>query len=177
MKKILLLLVFLAINNTLIFSQTECLLTQDLQIQFTDNPPQTSCFNVDTVQKYCTTIYVKVNVHFFLNDNCQGIVATAAGVNVDLTPQNAFQLADNLITDANNFLQSISDNESLLNYQWNTDAHGTVNSGPQCIPIRYVLSGVKIHCNTNAQNTGISFNDFDAFEVNGSSEMNIYCKC
>jgi hypothetical protein len=156
------------------FSQSDCLLTPELEAQFTDNPPGTSCFNVDSVQKYCTTIYVKVNVHFFLNDNCQGNVATASGVNVDLSPQNAFQLADNLISDANAFFQSISDNASGLNYQWNTESHNTVNSGPQCIPIRYVLSGVKIHCNTNAQNTVTNFTDFNSFEVNGSSEMNIY---
>ena len=132
------------------------------------------CFDIEYVQENCIPVYINVNIHFFLDDNCQGNIATAPGVPANLNPTNAFELAENFINTSNNFFETMSDNTQSLNYQWNTEAHGATTTTSQCIPIRYVLKGVQIHCNTNAQSTGLSFADFNGSFTNGGSEINIF---
>jgi hypothetical protein len=68
----------------------------------------------------------------------------------------------------------MSQNLEGLNYQWNTQYHNTPATTSQCIPFRFVLKGVRIHCNSNAQSTFAVFNDFDNFFTNEGSEINIF---
>ncbi len=136
--------------------------------------PSDHCFDIEYVQDNCIPVYINVNVHFFLDDNCQGNIATAPGVNANLNPTNAFEIAEQIINDANAFFEGMSSNSQGLNYQWNTEAHGATTTSSQCIPIRYVLKGTRIHCNTNAQSTGLSFSDFNNSFVNGGTEINIF---
>jgi len=132
------------------------------------------CFDIEWVQENCVPVYINVNVHFFLDDNCQGTIASADYVDGNLNPQNAFNLAETMINDANQFFETMSENPEGYNYQWNSDDHGLPPGEPQCIPIRYVLNGVRIHCDSDAQNTSINFSDFDSYEVNGDNQINIY---
>jgi len=82
-----------------------------MEQEFTETTsPMNYCFDIGWVQANCVNVYVNVNVHFFLDDNCEGTVATAPGVSGDLTPQNAFYLAEKMIDDANAFLQAMSEN-------------------------------------------------------------------
>jgi hypothetical protein len=170
MRTLLITLALLALSLRTSYSQINCELSQEMEQEFTETTsPMNYCYDIGWVQANCVNVYVNVNVHFFLDDNCEGTVATAPGVSGDLTPQNAFYLAEKMIDDANAFLQAMSENN-----QWNSQYHNTPVTGPQCVPIRYVLSGVRIHCNSAAQSTGVSFNDFNPFEVNGASEINVY---
>ena len=61
------------------------------------------CFDIEFVQDNCIPVYINVNVHFFLDDNCQGNIATAPGVTGNLNPTNAFEIAEQMINDANAF--------------------------------------------------------------------------
>lgn len=61
------------------------------------------CFDIEYVQENCIPVYVNVNVHFFLDDNCQGNIATAPGVTANLNPNNAFEIAEQMVNDANAF--------------------------------------------------------------------------
>lgn len=140
--------------------------------------PSDHCFDIEYVQDNCIPVYINVNVHFFLDDNCQGSIATAPGVTANLNPTNAFELAEQMIIDANAFFETMSDNPQGLNYQWNTEAHGATPTSSQCIPFRYVLKGTYIHCDTEAQTTtqflSQGFNDYYQYFTNGGSEVNIF---
>ena len=132
------------------------------------------CFDIDSIQINCTPVYINVNVHFFLNDNCEGNMATAPGVSGNLNPLNAFKLSEDYINNANAFYETMSNNNLGLNYQWNAVANGADSTVAQCIPFRYVLKGVRIHCNSNAQSTNTIFTKFNNFFINSDSEINIF---
>jgi hypothetical protein len=73
---------------------------------FSPDYPSTAtepCFNIDSVQANCVPIYINVNVHFFLDDNCEGKLATAPYVTANLNPTNAFNIAEQLIQKSNLF--------------------------------------------------------------------------
>ena len=116
-------------------------------------------------------IYVRVNIHFFLDDNCEGTVAYGNATTLDLNPENAFALAEQAINDANDFMEDISDNEP-----WNQAENGAEVTGPQCVPVRYVLSGVYVHCSSDAQLiTGFGFfDDNPGFFENQNTEINLF---
>jgi len=176
MKKSLYALIFLTLSIGLVNAQHLCSLPDGLDGDISESNGLSSdfCFDVDWVQENCIPVYINVNVHFFLDDNCEGTVGAAPSVDENLSASNAFTLAENLINDANDFFETMSENPQGLNHQWNTDEHGAEPTEAQCIPIRYVLDEVYIHCDSDAQNTGVSFSDFNSFEENGSSVMNIY---
>lgn len=132
------------------------------------------CFDIDSVQIKCTPVFINVNIHFFLDDNCEGNIATGNGVSENLNPLNAFKLAEDYINNANAFYETMSNNNQGLDHQWNAEAHGAVPTEAQCIPFRYVLKGVRIHCNSNEQNTNVIFDKFNNFFTNSSSEINIF---
>ncbi len=131
------------------------------------------CFDIEFVQDNCIPVYINVNVHFFLDDNCQGNIATAPGVTGNLNPTNAFEIAEQMINDANAFFEGMSSNSQNLNYQWNTQAHGATATEAQCIPIRYVLSGTRIHCKSSSQDiSGVG--EVSSLFANGGSEINVF---
>ncbi len=160
-----------------IFAQSDdhfvCGLSPEMEQELTGPlPPALDiCFDISFVQETCTFVYINVNVHFFLDDNCEGEIATVPGVQGDLSPQNAFQLAEDMIQDANTFLEVMSNNGEG---QWFAAQHDAEVTTPQCVPVRYVLSGVEIHCDTDAQSTGINFSEFNGYITNGTSEVNIF---
>ncbi|MFK8105270.1 MAG: T9SS type A sorting domain-containing protein [Saprospiraceae bacterium] len=132
------------------------------------------CFDLEYVQENCIPVYVKVNVHFFLDDNCEGALAVGPSGPSNLTPEAAFQTADDMVANANAYFALASTNSQNKNQQWNAATHGAVVTSAQCIPIRYVLSGVRIHCDSDAQTTGVSMSDFLPYYTNAASEVNIF---
>lgn len=173
MKRISNISVLLITLINLNYAQVNCELTPALEQEIPNvaASPMDFCFDVEWVQENCIPVYINVNVHFFLDDNCQGNIGVADYVQGNLTQQNAFNLAEAMINDANDFFEVMSENDQG---QWNSAAHSTTETDPQCIPIRYVLNGVYIHCDSDAQNTNNNFSDFNSYEVYGSTTMNIY---
>lgn len=129
------------------------------------------CFTVNDVQSNCTKIWVKINMHFFVNDDCSGILNPIHPEIDTNTIRTAYQKADDLI---NWFNSKLENNHE----QWNQISLWGINTvqPAQCNPIRYALSGVYVHCNSTARNTsGTNLPYFkDNFAVNLSSEFNAF---
>jgi len=120
----------------------------------------------------CEIFYIKTNVHFFLDDNCEGDLAYIPGATINLSPENAFNLAEQMINDANHFYDEVNERE---NAQWNQDFHGLPITDHQCIPVRYVLCGVQVHCDTDAQDIpNLSDNRITPYFTNEDSEINVF---
>jgi hypothetical protein len=102
-----------------------------------DNPNYDFYCPSQYIIESCGLIYISVNVHFFVTDDCQG--TTAASRAQDRKEQEDTYLeAEKLINRANRYNEGISDN-----LQWNQAVHGaTVTTAPQCVPFRYVLEAV-----------------------------------
>lgn len=131
--------------------------------------PEHHCFNVDSIIDNCITVYLNVNIHFFVNDDCSGELATSSAQGGDKSIGNAFTIGQTLIDEANQYLNDIGSNTT-----WNVDDHGGIPDTTECIPIQFVLNGVHVHCDASSKSTNLSFNDFDPYEINGSTELNIY---
>ena len=111
-------------------------------------------------------------MHFFLDDNCEGALSFENNPGGDeFSPENAFTLADELIDNANNFNEVINQN---MQKQWHQAEHGALVTDFQCIPTRYVLCGVQIHCDTDAQDIITSFSELNGYTINNTSEINIF---
>jgi hypothetical protein len=145
---------------TFTFSQEETRLCGNEEVKPNETPqnnPENACFNVDLVIQNCTPVYIRMNFHFFTDDACTGNVQIT-----NATQASAYKTAEQAINDANN---TLANNQQ----QWN----GTTTE-IQCNPIRYVLSGVYIHCKTNALG-GFSTPTLHAnYGVNITSEINVY---
>jgi hypothetical protein len=165
---ILISIIFCSFN---LYSQEDCYISPEQQADL-EGPTEESevpCFNINYVMENCTPIYINVNVHFFLDDNCQGNLAFGAGQggNLNLSPQNAFDLGEEIVNTANNFITDIADNQ-----QWNQEYNGATFSEPQCMPVQYVLNGTYIHCNTDFQNNDNQL--ASTYAVNEGNEINIF---
>jgi len=139
---------------------------------FTEYTPlfTNDCFEVDDVQSNCTKVWVKVNVHFFLEDDCSGTLDPSG--HDPATMEDAYEKADDLI---NNWFNSKLENN---HQQWNQISMWGIDTvqPAQCNPIRYVLSGVHVHCNSTARDTGAYYLSYfiNNFAVNPASEFNVF---
>ncbi|GAB4495560.1 MAG: hypothetical protein OHK0019_24970 [Saprospiraceae bacterium] len=117
----------------------------------------THCFDVEQVFANCDPVYIRVNFHFFVNDNCNG------NLQVSGTPQHtATIIAKNLVNQAND---ALANNQ----IQWQMPGATTV-----CNPMRYVLRGVYTHCKTNATGGYSTPTLHNIYGVNTTSEINVY---
>jgi len=129
------------------------------------------CFVVNDVQNNCTKIWVKINIHFFVEDDCSGTINPTRPDLDTNTIRTAYQKADDLITWFNYKLE-------INHQQWNQISLWGIDTvqPAQCFPIRYALSGVYVHCNSTARNTSGTHVEYfrDNFGVNVSSEFNAF---
>ncbi|HMQ62414.1 MAG TPA: hypothetical protein PKE06_17180, partial [Flavilitoribacter sp.] len=103
------------------------------------------CFTVQTIFDNCTKIWLRVNIHFFLDDNCEGTL-DPLGIET-ISPEQAYEVAESLINSANDRLENNRE-------QWNQAPWGVPPDQTRyCVPFRYLLSGVYVHCSTTATNT------------------------
>ncbi len=134
-----------------------------------DYVPQSACFDPDDVFDQCLQVWVRVNIHFFLDDDCEGNLAMGSCDSCNTAPENAAALAEELIQRANAFADSMSDNHPFPNELTYT---GTIQPyTPPCFPVRFLLKGVHIHCNSDLQE--ISGGNLEHLWVNPESEINI----
>lgn len=67
------LLVLIAFFGQKVTAQTEyCEIIQPSQ---SANAASQPCFDIDSIFQNCIPVYVKVNFHYFVNDNCSGNVS------------------------------------------------------------------------------------------------------
>jgi hypothetical protein len=128
------------------------------------------CFDVDEIQESCTNVWIRVNVHFFVNTDCSGSIYPLPNVPYDM--ELAYSRAEQLINDCNNQLANTTINQWAQIPMWGVNTAKPI----QCCPIRYALSGVYIHCNTAAKNTSGSNPSWfrNNFGVNVDTEFNVF---
>jgi hypothetical protein len=98
-----------------------------------------------------------MNFHFFTSDDCLDTIQITRG-----RQQHAYKVAEALLNAANDFLANNK-------VQWN----GTTTEVPSN-PIRYVLSGVFIHCKSKATGGGNTPTLHSTYGANKNSEINVY---
>jgi hypothetical protein len=140
--------------------------TVEIESSFFGDP----CFGTDTID----AVYIRVVVHFFIDDECEGDMAAASNVSVDLDPKNTWIIARKMVDDANNHYITMSENPDELNHQWNSQYHGADPSPAHPIPIRYILMDVFIHCDTDAQITHIGPEKFENYLSDHLNCLNIF---
>ncbi len=103
------------------------------------------CFDVDYVAENCTPVWLRTQLHFFLEDDCSGTIDPLN--QADLSGDQAYVKAEALVLAAN---AALADN----NPQWNQVEWGVPESEEAaCIPYRYLLTGVSVHCDSEAKAT------------------------
>ncbi|HRG41335.1 MAG TPA: hypothetical protein PLC27_08035 [Saprospiraceae bacterium] len=117
------------------------------------------CFDVEELLANCengTKIYMRVNLHFFTNDNCEGNIQQT-----DIKQEDIFLKADEFIEEANKALEN---NQK----QW------IVGTTIPCNPLRYMLAGVYIHCRSNAIGGFDVEKLYNEYGINKSTEINYF---
>lgn len=131
-----------------------------------------NCFDVQTAFDECHLMYIRVNMHFFLDDNCENPQNPFFAQGFDSysfidDPYSCYLLAEDLINRANEDLENNQDQLGGENPFW-----GTVFNPAHCNPLRYVLTGVHLHCSSDAQsitNTELnSLNNLYGVDINTS---------
>ena len=157
-RKNLVLLVFLLVSmtsNTTIFGQNYIInLHDDIVQPLSENegsalPTIQNCLDVEDIVYNCTPVWIAVNVHVFLDDNCEGNIAISDGAfcqDCDLTAENVDVIIEDFIHRANQFAENISDN-----IPWTSEliavGQDPTTATAQCFPYRLLLKGIHVHCN------------------------------
>jgi hypothetical protein len=126
-----------------------------------NNTNTDDCLDFQNIIENCEIVWLRVNVHFFLDDNCEGEIAMGDKQccldnnlpylpDCDFTAENAHNLAESLISRANEFAENMSDNLPWGNEMIKIGLLPE-DAEAQCMPIRFLLDGVYLHCNSNAQ--------------------------
>lgn len=158
MRLLLLLLLLFAFDPSWINAQGfnyYCAWQQEPEPGSTGGAPP--CFDIQTILDSNYLIYIKINVHYFVKDDCMGLVQQT-----DLKQEEVYKNTKEVIKALNN---SIKDNQVQKN--------GSGKPAPW-IPIRFVLSGVYIHCETNAIAEYQTLNLNQKYGVNKDTEINFY---
>ena len=112
-------------------------------------------------------VYVKANIHFIVDDNCEGLTA---GVESDRIEQSAtFQKADDIIYYTNWYFSSISGSQ-----QFNQAVHGAAVTTPQCNGFRFILDEVFIHCDSDLQEISLGERILPHINQDDPSAYNVY---
>lgn len=106
------------------------------------------CFDVDYVLNNCTPIYIRVVVHFFVDDNCQGpiLIGDPWSILESYSVGEVYDIAEQLIDDANSFNEAIGRNTEW--YGQLSAVSPEDHSPQQCNPINFVLDDILIHCDS-----------------------------
>lgn len=107
----------------------------------------TSCYDdVSFIINDCSEVWVRTNLHFFVSDECTGLTGGRPGKRLD--QKDVFQKAQEYIDEVNFYLGRIGSN-----IQRNQAVWGATVTEPQCVPVRFHLDEVYIHCNSARQNS------------------------
>ena len=156
---------FLLLLPFLIKAQPTCIVIHDT---IPDRPEHHHCFNEQAIYDDCRTVYLKLNIHFFLDDNCEGSILFED--DPFTAQEEAYDLAERLINEANDMLGN-------NNQQWNQAWWGATETQPHCNPIQCLLKGVYIHCDTRAKNQGVNLINSSIglpFHRNLNTEINVF---
>ncbi len=115
------------------------------------------CLDVQSVFDSCTPVYIPINVHYFVKDDCEGFAQQTTFKQTEV-----YENSERMIKALNNQLAH------------NVPVKGSANPSAHCIPVRFVLSGVYQHCRTNAIAEYSTLQLNAQYGVNRDSEINFY---
>lgn len=115
------------------------------------------CFDLDSILDNDLIIYIKINIHYFVNDNCNGLVQQTG-----FKQEEVYKKTKDMFKELN---KSIANNE--------VQNGGSGNQAPK-IPFRFVLSGVYFHCETGAVAEYQTVELNKKYGVNKDKEINFY---
>jgi len=147
-------LIACSVFNTTMGQATCGFVPDTTQSGYPENPAD--CFSPLTgadIFEDCTPIYINVNAHVFVDNDCASDVQHLP----QTTQLEAYGWVENFIEQCNITLANNPD-------QWH------LNAPPACLPIRYVLNGVYMHCKTASSWLNIG----TGYHVNSGSEVNVY---
>lgn len=127
--------------------------------------PGDTCLNVKGIISNCQTLWIKVNIHLYVNDQCEGKLAMSSGVTYDTNLENAYSIAEDIINKSNLFAENISDNKPFQNE--------SIKLPPvaQCYPMRFLLKDVHVHCDNQRLTDKHNWNNQ---VVNQNDEINVF---
>jgi len=154
----------------------------EYEIRETSNRSDCLGLDVNDIINNCKEVWIGVNIHFFLNQDCEGEISGDKAwcyeylpdyyPGCDFSGYNLHNIAASMISRANAFAENISDNIPFPN-EFVKTGQSPANFQPQCFPLRFLLKGVHVHC---VDNTVLSNTFFQSLEVNPSQELNIFIK-
>ncbi len=115
------------------------------------------CFDVESVFDSCTPVYIRINVHYFVKDDCEGLAQQTY-----LQQSELYDNTERMIKALNNQLEH------------NVPVKGSASQVAHCIPIRFVLSGVYQHCESNAIAEYSTLQLNTKYGIHRESEINFY---
>ncbi len=121
-------------------------------------PPENpaNCFSPLTpadIFEDCTPVYININAHVFVDNDCASNVQHLPNT----TQLGAYHWVENYIEQCNTALA-------------NNPVQWQLNAPAACMPIRYVLNGVYMHCKTGSNWLNIG----TGYHVNSATEINVY---
>lgn len=127
------------------------------ELQQVSNVNSSPCFDVEDVFKNCKTVYVRINLHFFVGDDCNGSIQQ-----LGKSQREVFKISEEMIDFANN---TFANNEVQRK---------SPDAVAPCVPIRLVLKGIYLHCKSDV--VGITNTPTLNLEygVNTTAEINFY---
>jgi hypothetical protein len=138
------------------------------------SPKATPCFEVDSVIATCSTVYLRVNFHFFVGDDCRGsfdvnnLGADWPQMGAFFEPHQPHQhgVAERMVYEMNQILASGTPQKL---------ANGQYASALPCFPIRVVVGDVRIYCNRKFVNWQKTWNKYhDAYGQYAPPGINLY---
>ena len=130
------------------------------------------CFDAEEVWDNNLPVYVRVNVHFLLEDDCTGSIDPLTDQNSTTHPhidqRYAYSKAEEMINNTNIMMELM---ESRT--QWNQAEWGKTVTSPRANHFRYVLKGVYLHCDSDAK-VYPNFSIVADLGVNANEEINIF---
>lgn len=122
--------------------------------------------DVESIMQDCENLYFGIHAHYFTDDECSGRFAVKDIP--QLNEGNVLSLTQQFIQTINEGLADMEDNE-----YWQADL-APEPSTPQCIPIRFILLGVHVHCDSKAQTTSVTFNPYRKYTVDDDRSFNVF---
>lgn len=120
--------------------------------------PGQPCFDLEDVISNCTPVYLRVNFHLFVDDDCTGAF-DPNHITSALSQEAAFFEAGQTGNYGIPERMIYEMNQLVINNQPQKLANGQYASSAPCVPLRFVLGDVNLHCNYAFRFQG-SFSNF-----------------
>jgi len=122
------------------------------------------CFDLEEIIGYCIPVYLRVNFHLFVNDDCTGAF-DPNHITSALPQEAAFYEATQPGNRGIPERMIYEMNQRLINNQPQKLDNGEYAESAPCVPLRFVLGNVKIHCNYAYRDAGNFGNFFTSAEA------------